>query len=62
MFRYFFDTALSSSRGLGHIVASILCVLDQTNVGSISLATVGASKRLRSYMYLISSLFYGQLL
>jgi len=37
--------------GLGHIVASILCILDWTNVGLIP--TVGASKRLPSDIYLI---------
>jgi len=31
-------------RGLGHIVAGILCVLDWTNVDSVLLATVGASR------------------
>jgi len=44
---------VTGPRGLGHIVAGILCVLDLTNVGSIPLATVGASKRLPSDMYLI---------
>jgi len=36
------------SRGLGHIVAGILWVLDRTNVGSILFVTVSASKRLPS--------------
>jgi len=31
---------MAGPRGLGHIVAGILCVLDWTNVGSIPLATV----------------------
>jgi len=53
---------LPGPRCLGHIVAGIqLCVLDSTNVGSISLATVGASKRLPSDMYLISCMLYGKL-
>jgi len=39
---------LTDPRALGHTVASILCVLDRTNVGSILLATVCASKRLPS--------------
>jgi len=38
---------VTSPRGLGHIVEGIeSCVLGRTNVGSIPLATVGASKRL----------------
>jgi len=42
--------AVSSPRGLGHVVVGILCVLDLINVGSIPIATVGASKRLSSDM------------
>jgi len=53
-------THLAGPRCLGHIVAGILCVLDRTNVGSIPLATVGASKRLRSDMNLILCMLYGQ--
>jgi len=46
--------------GLRHIVAGILCVLDRTNEGLIPLASVGASKRLPSDMYLIFFTLYGQ--
>jgi len=42
---------VTGPRGLGHIVAGILYVLDWTNVGSIPLAIVGASKRLTSDIY-----------
>jgi len=51
---------MSVLRGLGHIVTAILCVLDWTNVGSILLATVCASKRLPSDIYLTLSMLYGQ--
>jgi len=44
--------------GLGHIVAGIYCVLDWTNLGLIPLATVGASKRLPSDLYLIPCMLY----
>jgi len=56
-----FFLVLTGPRGLGHTVAGILCVLDWTNVSSIQLTTVGASKRLPSDMYLISCMLYGQL-
>jgi len=49
---------LTGSRGQGHIVATILSVLDRTNVGSISSATVGASEQLPSDMYLISLIWW----
>jgi len=49
---------LSGPRGLGHIVAGILCALDWTNVCSILLAAVGASKRLPSEICLISCMFF----
>jgi len=49
-----------SSLPIGHILmlSWVLCVLDRTNVGLIPLATVDASKRLPSDMYLISCIFY----
>jgi len=49
---------MTGSLGLGHIVVGILFALDWTNVGSIPLATVGASKRLPSDMHLVSRVRY----
>jgi len=40
----------TGTRGLGHVVEGILNILDRTNVGSIPLAIVDASKRLPSDM------------
>jgi len=46
------EVDLTGPRGrLGHIVIAILSVLNRSNVGSITLATVGASKRLPSDMH-----------
>jgi len=39
---------MTGHRGLGHKVTGLLCVLDRTDVGSIPLATIGASKLLTS--------------
>jgi len=52
---------LTGPRGLCHTIAGILCELEYTSEGSITLATVGASKRLLSDMYLIWCMLYGQL-
>jgi len=45
-------------RGLGHIFAGILCVRDRTNVGSIPLATVGASIRMPYNTCLMSCILW----
>jgi len=51
----------SDPRGLGHIVAGILRVLDRTTASWIPLATVGASKRLPSDTYIKYSVCYARL-
>jgi len=52
---------LTAPIGLGHKVAGYLSLIDWTTVSSIPLAAVGASKRLPSDVYLISTMLYGQL-
>jgi len=55
---YCFTFSLSGPRGLGHILTRILCVLYRTNVGSIPLATVGASRRLPSDICLTAGILW----
>jgi len=58
----FFQATMTGPGVLGHVVLGILCVLDRTNMCSIPLATVAASRYVFNLSCIIvHNLQYGQL-